>query len=59
MGFTPPGGQTMLTVGIKLNEVFATLSVQALGNQIETIITMEDRQLFAGVMEQIGVKCRA
>jgi hypothetical protein len=31
MGFTSPGGQTMLKVGIKLNDPFATLSVQVLG----------------------------
>ncbi|KAF8495961.1 hypothetical protein F5888DRAFT_1804520 [Russula emetica] len=37
--------------------IFATPSVQALGTQIETIVTMEDMQLFAMVMEQIGIKC--
>jgi hypothetical protein len=43
MGFTPPGGQTKLKVGIKLNDLFATLSVLVLGTQIETIVTKEDR----------------
>jgi hypothetical protein len=43
MGFTPPRGQTMLKIGIKLNDLFATLSVQAFGTQIETIVTMEGR----------------
>jgi carbamoylphosphate synthase large subunit len=47
----------MLKVGIKLNDSLATLSVQTLDTQIETIITMEDKQLFAVVMEQIGEKC--
>lgn len=35
----------MLKVGIKLNDLFAALSVQALGTQIETIATMEDTAL--------------
>jgi len=47
----------MLKVGSKRNDLFATLSVQALDTQIETIVTMEGRQLFAAVMEQIGKKC--
>jgi hypothetical protein len=57
MGFTPPRGQTMLKVGIKRNDLFAARSVQALDTQIETVVTMEGRQLFAAVMEQIGEKC--
>jgi carbamoyl-phosphate synthase/aspartate carbamoyltransferase len=57
MGFAPPRGQTMLKIGSKRNDLFATLSVQAFGTQIETIDTMEGRQLFAAVMEQIGEKC--
>jgi len=57
MGFTSPGGHTMLKVGINLNDLFATLSVWALCSQMETIVTMEDRQLFAVVMEQIDEKC--
>ena len=31
--------------------------MQALGTQIETIVTTEDKQPFALVMEQIGEKC--
>ena len=51
------GGQTALNVGIKLKDEFAGLGVQVLGTPIETIITTEDRQLFAAGMEQIGEKC--
>ncbi|KAI0065216.1 carbamoyl-phosphate synth [Artomyces pyxidatus] len=51
------GGQTALNVGIKLKEEFASLGVQVLGTPIETIITTEDRQLFASAMEEIGEKC--
>ena len=39
----------MLKVSIKLKDVFATL-------RVETILTIEDRQLFAVVMGQIGKK---
>ena len=51
------GGQTALNVGIKLKDEFAELGVQVLGTPIETIITTEDRQLFASAMEEIGEKC--
>ncbi|TFK63946.1 carbamoyl-phosphate synth [Pluteus cervinus] len=51
------GGQTALNVGIKLKDEFAELGVKVLGTPIETIITTEDRQLFASAMEQIGEKC--
>ncbi|KAF8881623.1 carbamoyl-phosphate synthase [Infundibulicybe gibba] len=51
------GGQTALNVGIKLKDEFAELGVQVLGTPIDTIITTEDRQLFATAMEQIGEKC--
>jgi len=51
------GGQTALNVGIKLKDEFAGLGVQVLGTPIETIITTEDRQLFAAAMEGIGEKC--
>ena len=51
------GGQTALNVGIKLNDEFAALGVQVLGTPIQTIITTEDRQLFASAMEEIGEKC--
>ncbi|KAH7910796.1 hypothetical protein BJ138DRAFT_67433 [Hygrophoropsis aurantiaca] len=51
------GGQTALNVGIKLKDEFAALGVQVLGTPIETIITTEDRQLFAQAMEEIGERC--
>ncbi|KAF7290659.1 Bifunctional pyrimidine biosynthesis protein [Mycena indigotica] len=51
------GGQTALNVGIKLKDEFAGLGVKVLGTPIETIITTEDRQLFATAMAQIGEKC--
>jgi carbamoyl-phosphate synthase/aspartate carbamoyltransferase len=51
------GGQTALNVGIKLKDEFAELGVQVLGTPIETIISTEDRQLFAAAMEEIGEKC--
>ena len=51
------GGQTALNVGIKLKDEFATLGVRVLGTPIETIITTEDRQLFASAMATIGEKC--
>jgi carbamoyl-phosphate synthase/aspartate carbamoyltransferase len=51
------GGQTALNVGIKLKDEFAGLGVRVLGTPIETIITTEDRQLFAAAMEDIGEKC--
>ena len=47
----------MLKVGINLSDLFATLSVWALCTQIEAIVTMENRQLFAVVMKQIGETC--
>ncbi|KAK0470652.1 hypothetical protein IW261DRAFT_1516162 [Armillaria novae-zelandiae] len=51
------GGQTALNVGIKLKDEFAELGVQVLGTPIDTIITTEDRQLFASAMAEIGEKC--
>ncbi|KAF5378956.1 hypothetical protein D9757_008752 [Collybiopsis confluens] len=51
------GGQTALNVGVKLKDEFAGLGVQVLGTPIDTIITTEDRQLFASAMEEIGEKC--
>ena len=51
------GGQTALNVGIKLKDEFAALGVRVLGTPIETIITTEDRQLFASAMAAIGEKC--
>ncbi|KAK6512073.1 hypothetical protein TWF481_000970 [Arthrobotrys musiformis] len=51
------GGQTALQVGIQLKDEFEELGVQVLGTPINTIITTEDRELFARSMEQIGEKC--
>jgi carbamoyl-phosphate synthase / aspartate carbamoyltransferase len=51
------GGQTALNVGIKLKNEFAGLGVRVLGTPIDTIITTEDRQLFASAMEAIGERC--
>lgn len=51
------GGQTALSVGIELKDEFEALGVKVLGTQIETIITTEDRELFARSMESIGEKC--
>lgn len=51
------GGQTALQVGIQLKDEFAELGVKVLGTPIDTIITTEDRELFARSMESIGEKC--
>ena len=51
------GGQTALQVGIQLKDELADLGVQVLGTPIDTIITTEDRELFARSMEMIGEKC--
>lgn len=51
------GGQTALSVGIKLKDEFEGLGVKVLGTSIDTIITTEDRELFAQSMESIGEKC--
>lgn len=51
------GGQTALQVGIQLKDEFEGLGVRVLGTPIETIITTEDRELFARSMESIGEKC--
>ncbi|KAL8939668.1 MAG: hypothetical protein Q9211_002633, partial [Gyalolechia sp. 1 TL-2023] len=51
------GGQTALQVGIQMKDEFAALGVQVLGTPIETIVTTEDRELFARSMEAIGEKC--
>ena len=51
------GGQTALQVGIQLKDEFAALGVRVLGTPIETIITTEDRELFARSMASIGEKC--
>ncbi|CED83139.1 carbamoyl-phosphate synth [Phaffia rhodozyma] len=51
------GGQTALSVGIALKDEFEELGCKVLGTQISTIITTEDRELFARAMEEIGEKC--
>ena len=51
------GGQTALNVGIKIKDELAPLGVKILGTPIETIITTEDRDLFARAMEEIGERC--
>lgn len=51
------GGQTALQVGIQMKDEFEKLGVKVLGTQISTIITTEDRELFARSMESIGEKC--
>jgi carbamoyl-phosphate synthase/aspartate carbamoyltransferase len=51
------GGQTALNVGIKLKDEFSKLGVRVLGTPIDTIITTEDREMFARAMEEIGEKC--
>ena len=51
------GGQTALQVGIQLKDEFEELGVRVLGTPINTIITTEDRELFARSMESIGEKC--
>ncbi|KAF8906981.1 carbamoyl-phosphate synthase [Gymnopilus junonius] len=51
------GGQTALSVGIGLKDEFEELGVHVLGTPIQTIITTEDRKLFASAMEEIGEKC--
>ena len=51
------GGQTALQVGIQMKDEFTALGVRVLGTSIDTIITTEDRELFARSMESIGEKC--
>lgn len=51
------GGQTALQVGIQLKDEFEGMGVKVLGTPIDTIITTEDRELFARSMESIGEKC--
>ncbi|RUP46402.1 hypothetical protein BC936DRAFT_146999 [Jimgerdemannia flammicorona] len=51
------GGQTALNVGIKLKDEFEHLGVKVLGTPIETIITTEDRELFAQSMLEINEHC--
>ncbi|KAI8342161.1 hypothetical protein BC941DRAFT_415556 [Chlamydoabsidia padenii] len=51
------GGQTALNVGIKLKDEFESLGVKVLGTQVDTIITTEDRDLFAQALYEINEKC--
>jgi len=51
------GGQTALNVGIKVKKDMEDMGVKILGTPIDTIITTEDRDLFARAMEEIGEKC--
>lgn len=51
------GGQTALSVGIALKDEFEGLGVKVLGTPIDTVITTEDRELFASAMEEINEKC--
>jgi len=51
------GGQTALSVGIQLKDEFEALGVKVLGTPIDTIITTEDRELFARSMDSIGAPC--
>jgi carbamoyl-phosphate synthase/aspartate carbamoyltransferase len=51
------GGQTALSVGIQLKDEFEGLGVKVLGTPIDTIITTEDRELFARSMDSIQEKC--
>ncbi|KAG0024311.1 hypothetical protein BGZ81_007753 [Podila clonocystis] len=50
------GGQTALSVGIKMKDEFAGLGVRVLGTPIETVIATEDREIFAQRMLSIGEK---
>ncbi|OBZ72818.1 Protein pyrABCN, partial [Grifola frondosa] len=51
------GGQTALNVGVGLKDEFESLGCKVLGTPIDTIITTEDRQLFASAMAEIGERC--
>ncbi|KAI9598530.1 hypothetical protein BDF19DRAFT_420159 [Syncephalis fuscata] len=51
------GGQTALSVGIAMKDEFEELGVRVLGTKIETVITTEDRELFAQKMAEINAPC--
>jgi carbamoyl-phosphate synthase/aspartate carbamoyltransferase len=51
------GGQTALSVGIALKDEFEGLGVKVLGTPIDTVITTEDRDLFAQALYEIDEKC--
>lgn len=50
------GGQTALQVGIAMKDEFEQLGVKVLGTPIDTVITTEDRELFAAAMAEIDEK---
>merc|ERR1719428_1195554 len=52
------GGQTALNCAIKLDSmgIFTKYNCQVLGTPIKTIITTEDRELFAKTVEEVGEK---
>ena len=52
------GGQTALNCGVELyrNGVLEKYGVQVLGTPVQAIINTEDRELFASMMRDIGVK---
>ncbi|KAL3230221.1 Carbamoyl-phosphate synthase arginine-specific large chain [Nakaseomyces bracarensis] len=51
------GGQTGLNCGIKLDEtgILAKFNVKVLGTPIKTLITSEDRDLFASALKEIDI----
>lgn len=51
------GGQTALSVGIALKDELEELGVKVLGTPVDTVITTEDRELFANAMSEINEKC--
>ena len=51
------GGQTALSVGIKLKDELEGLGVKVLGTPIESIIMTEDRELFTQKMLEMQEKC--
>lgn len=52
------GGQTALNVGVELYKsgVLKKNNVQVLGTPVETIITTEDREIFANTLRKIEIK---
>lgn len=50
------GGQTALNVGIAIKEDLTKLGVTILGTPIDTIITTEDREMFAKALAEINEK---
>ncbi|VEU20414.1 DEKNAAC101244 [Brettanomyces naardenensis] len=51
------GGQTGLNVGIELDQmgVFKKYGVKVLGTPIQTLLTSEDRELFANALKEIDI----